>query len=404
MTKYFTLVAIIVVGFSTTLPSCKEKDERFIPTSKKESPIVWRKSLKRTELTSTIFWYDGSIVFAHPDSTENVLAVYRLDPETGDEIWVTRLPSGFTPNFPEQSALVDGKLVLAEGATLYVLDVNTGSVLWNNELLDDLSGYFTVHDGYIYTSTYDWDNKNWSSLCRFELETGKYEFLFKVIRGETNSFYSPDLMMPVLWYHPSGDEILVLQNRSYGWYVNMKPKMDILAFNMTADTMLWYRERLDGFSSMSGPAISGDNVYFYGDHHAYCINPLDGSTRWKFFIGNGPEDDFNTANVLLVDDKLIVKPDNSEIHAVDKETGEHLWSNRESVPMPGLLTEHRDTIWLGSGGIVAVDANTGENIIDWDNYNKGSWIFPILHHPTKGRVFTSDASYMYCLDVNLLHY
>ena len=204
--------------------------------------------------------------------------------------------------------------------------------------------------------------------------------------------------MPVKWVHPNGDEILVLQNRTYGWYTDMEHKMDILAWNLTADSMLWYRDRLDGFSSMSRPAIDGDKVYFYGDRHAYCINPLNGETIWKYFIGDGPEDDFNTANILIIDDKLIVKPDNDHMHAVNKETGEMIWRNNETASMPDLLTVHQDTIWFGSGGVLAIDANTGKTLIDQYEASNGSWIFPIAHHPTNGHIYTSDGDYLYCLN------
>ena len=110
------------------------------------------------------------------------------------------------------------------------------------------------------------------------------------------------------------------------------------------------------------------------------------------------EDDFNTANILIIDDKLIVKPDNDHMHAVNKETGEMIWRNNETASMPDLLTVHQDTIWFGSGGVLAIDANTGKTLIDQYEASNGSWIFPIAHHPTNGHIYTSDGDYLYCLN------
>jgi outer membrane protein assembly factor BamB len=203
--------------------------------------------------------------------------------------------------------------------------------------------------------------------------------------------------MPVRWKTAGGDELLILQNRSFGWGTTGKTKMDILAWNLTADSMEWYRN-LDGFSSTARPAIDGDRVYFYGDRHAYCINPKNGETLWKYFIGNGPEDDFNTANILIVGENLVVKPDSRDMHMVNKITGERVWLNEDTRAMPYMLTERNDTIWFSSGWVLGVDALTGEKLIEWDNDGSGSWIFAVAPDPNNGFIYTSDASNFYCLD------
>jgi outer membrane protein assembly factor BamB len=86
------------------------------------------------------------------------------------------------------------------------------------------------------------------------------------------------------------------------------------------------------------------------------------------------------------------------MHAVNKETGELIWRNNNTASMPGLLTVRNDTIWFSSGGILAIDANTGETLIDQYKASGGSWIFPVAHHPENGYIYTSDASNFYCLD------
>ncbi|NNJ56694.1 MAG: PQQ-binding-like beta-propeller repeat protein, partial [Bacteroidia bacterium] len=314
-----------------------------------------------------------------------------------DSIWQTSfLPIGsFNPYEFGGISYLD-KVVFSDGRSFYVIDAETGQILWFHRN-ENARGYACVIDDYLYKVIED--TRDWSSLFRYDLNTGFEEKLFTINRSEYGNNYSPGLLMPIQWVHPNGNKILVLQNRTYGWYTDGTSKMDILAWNLTADSMLWYRESLDGFSSTARPAIDGDKVYFYGDHHAYCINPLNGETIWKYFIGDGPEDDFNTANILIVDDKLIVKPDNEHIHAVDKETGENIWTNENTEAMPYKLTVHKDTIWFCSAGIFGIDANTGEKLIDdWNNGGNGSWIFPVAHHPINGNIYTSDASYIYCLN------
>jgi outer membrane protein assembly factor BamB len=162
--------------------------------------------------------------------------------------------------------------------------------------------------------------------------------------------------------------------------------------------MLWYRDSLDGSSSTARPAIDGNKVYFFGTWNAYCIDAATGNTLWNYDVGISPGGDFNTANILIVDDKLIVKQENEGIHAVNKETGERIWYNPDTEASPRLLTELHDTIWFCSAGVFGIDANTGEKLIDDWNPEYGAWLFPVASHPTNGNIYTSDASYLYCLN------
>ncbi|PCJ65915.1 MAG: hypothetical protein COA58_07490 [Bacteroidetes bacterium] len=391
--NFYTFIAIVL---AINLVGCKSDD---CPPNVVDntSPIVWKKAFEKTDLSSSPMYFNGSVIVGHP-SDEAVYKVYAYDAISGDTLWQQSIDmlGKFEPNFKDEVFLIGDKVILSEAHDLCVIDANTGDILWYKTKIG-LNSRCCEIDGFLYRS--DEVNNNISTLYRFDINTGNEEKLFTINRTEYGSNYSPGLLMPIKWTHPSGDEILVLQNRSYGWFTDMESKMDILAWNLTADSMLWYRESLDGFSSTARPAISGNKVYFYGDHHAYCINPANGETIWKYFIGNGAEDDFNTANILIVDDKLIVKPNNDHMYAVNKETGEQIWFNEDTGASPGLLILHKDTIWFCSAGIYSIDANTGEKLIDdWTNNYKGSWLFPVAHHPTNGYIYTSDASYLYCLD------
>jgi outer membrane protein assembly factor BamB len=352
-------------------------------------PIVWKTSLGPKDLSSPTLYYKGLLIVTQ----QNIARAY--DAETGEEKWRTSINA--EPIDFEGAFLVGDKVIFSEGRRVYVLRSATGEIIWQDELVQGQRDVCHI-DGYIYKASEDTYKNKFSSLFRYDINSGAKEEVFTLTRGEFDQNHSPSLLMPVKWVSAAGDELLVMQNRSFGWGSTMESKMDILAWNLTADSMEWYRN-LDGFSSTARPAIEGDKVYFYGDHHAYCINPATGDTRWKYFIGDGPEDDFNTANIIIVKDKLIVKPDNRHMHAVNKHTGSLIWINEEVVSMPYMLTERNDTIWLANAGVFGIDANTGEKVIDdWKGSRSGSWIFPIAFHPTNGLIYTTDGDFLYCLD------
>ncbi|MGB0850266.1 MAG: PQQ-binding-like beta-propeller repeat protein [Bacteroidia bacterium] len=379
---------LLIISMVCSFAGCKPDDVPPEPT-KEGNPIVWKTALNSDDLTSSPLYYNGMVIFSQEDIAR------AFDATTGEMIWET--PINARPIDFEGTFLLGDKVIFSEHRKVYVLCSATGEIIWQDELAQGQGGVCHI-DGYIYKATYDFDRNKYSSLYRYDINTGIKEKVFTLTRGEFDQDHSPSLHMPVKWTSSVGDDLLVMQNRSFGWSSTMESKMDILAWNLTADSMEWYRN-LDGFSSTARPAIDGDNVYFYGDHHAYCIDPATGETRWKYFIGDGPEDDFNTANIIIVKDKLIVKPDNSDIHAVDKETGKRIWFNAETEAMPFMLTERNDTIWFSSGGVWGVDANTGEKVIDdWKGSRSGSWIFPIAHHPSNGLIYTTDGDFLYCLN------
>jgi len=387
--KYILFVLITFYG-------CKPDDCPPEPVVN-NSPIIWTKAFQKTGLTSTPHLYNGNLIVGHTSSTTNNYIVYCVDPINGDSIWQTTIvtPFEFDPYDGESSQIYENKIVLSTRKRMFVLNANNGEIIWNYEDPNNYRGVW-IDDGYVYIA--DGIARSTSTMYRFNINSGVKEKVFTIDRAEYGSNYSPDLSMPVKWIHPSGDEILVLQNRTFGWFTDMESKMDILAWNLSADSMLWYRESLDGSSSSSRPAIDGDKVYFFGSWNAYCINAATGETIWNYDAGVSAGGDFNTANILIVNDKLIVKQENEGMHAVNKETGERIWYNSDTEASPGLLTVHNDTIWFSSAGVFGIDANTGEKLIDDWNPEYGSWIFAVAGHPTNGTIFTSDAQFLYCLD------
>lgn len=387
---------LLITLLAAHLTGCKPDDVPPKPVDN-TSPIVWKKAFEKTGLTSTPHLYDGKLIVGHTSSTSNNYLVYCIDPTNGDSIWQTNIvtPFEFDPFDAENSQIYGNKIVFADPKRMFILDLNDGAILWNYEDPYNYNGV-TIIDGYVYIGSVP--NRNESTLYRFDIGTGVKEKVFTINRSEYGSNYSPGLRMPVKWMHPNGDKILVLQNRTFGWFTDMESKMDIIAWNLTADSMLWYRDSVDGSSSVARPAIDGDKVYFFGTWNAYCIDAATGNTLWNYDVGISPGGDFNTANILIVDEKLIVKQESDGMHAVNKETGQRIWYNPDTEASPGLLTEFNDTIWFCSAGVYGIDANTGEKLIDDWNPGYGSWIFAVASHPTNGNIYTSDAQYLYCLD------
>jgi outer membrane protein assembly factor BamB len=325
--------------------------------------------------------------------------VYALDKNTLDTVWMkTDFPSTqFNPVREDGFMLYDNKLVLSENRYIVVLDANSGEELWQAHLEDGWhSGQ--VLDDWIYKADY---SKQKETLFRFDLFTGARE---KVLELGLVDGYSPGIMMPVKWTSPVGDEILVLQNRTFNWagVGQQEPadadRMDILGYNLTADTMLWYRKGLAKISSNAAPAIDGNKVYFYGGSKVHCIDPANGEDIWEFQVGGSNSLEFVGSNILLHNDMLIAKPASRAMYALDKETGQQIWYNPATMSSPSAMTIESDTVYFTGYYLNGVDVNTGELVVQYESPESRSFFHGVGINPDNGYVYASDGKYLYCLD------
>ena len=380
-----------------SLSGCSPDDTPPQPTEKKD-PVVWKVERDLKGLSSPNYFYKDMVIQG-TDNQGKLYQIVALSADSGAVIWKnTSWPEGSTPYDIDDVATQGNIMVVTNRRTVMALELDEGKTLWTYEFDDPSVSGVRIIDGWVYKSG-DNQTKQGSTMYRFDLKTGNREEVFTITRPDYgDNIYAPDLKLPVKWTSPEGDELLITHNRSYGGGTNGKERMDVLAWNLSADSLEWYRKGLDEGSSSSGAAISGDNVYFFGTWHAYSIDPSDGSTNWSYNVGVSTGGDFNTANILVVDDLLIVKQENRFMTAIDKETGNKVWFNPETAAMPYLLREHNDTIWFASGGILAIDASCGQLLFKWDNDGKGWWSNSVLPHPTNGKIFTTDGDFIYCLD------
>ena len=371
------------------------------PLPSKNDPVVWKYPRDYQSLATTNYCYENTIVQGFEDGMGK-FKVVCIDKDSGLLKWEnTDWAALNAPWDIQHTGLSDNILCLSSNEQLQAIDLEDGSTLWNISLLNGESPICII-DGWVYKATLEGANGK-SSLYRYSLLNGQKEFLFSISKSiHGDNIYQPVLNMPVLWEENSKQQ-LILQNRSFGWGTNGEPRMDILAYDLGSDSITWYMKNLDSGSSSSRPAIDGNQVYFYGVWDVYSINPSNGSTIWTYNVGVSSGGDFNTANILVVDDYLMVKQENRLMTAVNKTTGDKVWHNDNTVSMPYLLTERNDTVWMASGGLYAINAKTGEELINWDNNGSGTWIFPILPDPNSGYIYTADEKFVYCLDPRMLN-
>jgi len=359
--------------------------------------IVWKYEREYKSLASTNYIYQN-LYIQGINSVNDEFKVVAVTLDSGKFVWQTENLANdvfFNPFGVEYSAMLEDKLVFSDRGKTCVIDANSGNVLWQDILPNGDFGACIIED-HVFVVT---ETQEISELYRYNLSTGQRKIIFSISKdAEGNGKFEPALCMPVKWVAPNGNELLILHSR--GWD-GTDYRMDVMAWNLTADSMEWYRKGLSDRASSSRPVIEDNRVYLFSISKVYCVDAQTGNTIWQF--EKDPADNFSgfkTANILLVKDKIIAKSDSYWIYGLDKMSGKRLWANSNTAPMPYLLREYKDTIWYSSGGVYAIDANSGQTLIEgWDNNGKGPfWSNPVVHHPTLGYIYTTDGDYIYCLD------
>jgi len=366
----------------------------------KDPHIVWRYERSKKGFYTTPILYNDVLVcgMQSDEDSSRGFSLVGLTADSGRLLWQNDdFDERFNPFGSQDVQSKDGIIVLSEANRIHAVDALTGKMIWKDEI-EGGDYCICIIDNWIYKNTVV--DKQTSSLFRYELLTGRKEHVLTLDKNGFGSGFTPTLRMPVRWNHPSGDEVLILNNRSFDWEDTKEPRMDLLAYNITADSMLWYRQGVDNSSSSSRPVIDEDRVYFFGSFFVHCIDAATGKTIWTFRTTD-KYGDFNTANIVIVGDLLIAKPDSYWIYAVHKKTGRKVYARSNTAPTPNLIQVRNDTLWFADNAILAITASNGKKIIDWEG-PEGWWSAPVTPNPSNATIYTTDGSYIYCIDPNHL--
>lgn len=388
---------LIFMSLFIQVVGCRKIEPINEPVSKSnKSAVVWKLEREYKGLASNNYIING--IYIQGISSNGRCQVVAVDLNSNKEIWrVKDFPGGFDAFNVDESLVKNNIFILSDKQSIIAIDIEIGKIIWQ-DYLSQASGSIACIDDVVYKVSTSSTN---SILFGYNIFSGEKAEIFGISKfSEGEGIFEPDLSMAVKWKDINGNELLILSSR--GWNgQNGLYRMDIMAWNITADSMEWYRKGLDERGSLTTPIIDDNRVYFYSIFKLHCIDANTGETIWDW--ETDPRDNFGgfkTANMLMVGNKMIVKPDSYWMYALDKMTGQRIWVNENTSPMPYLLREHQDTIWFSSGGIYAIDANTGSKLIDgWDDANPtGFWGNAIIHHPTNGYIYTTDGDYIYCLN------
>ncbi len=310
--------------------------------------------------------------------------------------------------------IYDNYLFFCDNKDIKCYDINTKTEKWSIHN-GNFEFRFDIFWNKIYTSI---STTQKTDLITVDLETGAIE---KIFTAYTTEDYETSFESYVGWIAPWGDSIIAFQNRQYN-FIAGGGKVDIYAYNLSADSMLWTIEDItpDGNSSIFESIVVGNKLYFQGSYSQHCINITNGEIIWEL-EESGYNHFLRTGN-MYADGKIFIRTE-KYVAAYCVYTDKLLWEDNSS----GLVRKTNIEYYQGkiyftgadekdysSRGAVeyrlfCLDANTGSLIwkSNWVDdfelgyqYTDNEFRSGIVIDQSTGYLYTTDNHRVFCIDLN----
>lgn len=409
----------ILQSFILLLYGCKGEELGIeYPVAKEELPIpvVWQIPLNE----DTIFrfsipaqYYNHGILFSEQNSA-GVLPMHMryVNSETGAFIWET--------NSAFETDCTNPAYIFGSGSYVYnnfyatvcnsdprVVDLSAGTTLWHYECPKGRFPNITHMNNILFCVQLTGFNPFSSgSIVKTDITTGVWDTIFTI---DTVDAFSVGIYPPAAEINANNDTLIYFQNRQYR-VLPYEGKIDLYGYNITKDTLIWKVENIDpqGNSSIFPPYIYEDKLFFKGAYTMFCVDTKTGNIIWeKQFTGYG--EDLLYGNILLEDNKLIVKTSYESIYALEPNTGNVIWKNEMAGATPTDMEYFNGVIYYGSFGdlkLHAIDINDGKQLWEMESPNRNANISygagfnrPVAIDPILNRLYTSDGYYLICFQL-----
>jgi outer membrane protein assembly factor BamB len=332
------------------------------------------------------------------------MTINAFNKKTGSRLWSWNewlSPSASITNWYEYGVHKD-HLLLYEVRELHKVDANTGQTKWSDFQLETSTGrksvsvindyFYCIHNNYRTTSSIVRCSVNdfmgWDTVCSMPV---------------TPDGYSPSFYAPSMGISPNGDTLLVFQNRSGNWNGLYKGRIEMLCYNLNADSLLWKTTLPDDNSNVALPLVDGSRVYFQATTMVYCFDLNSGGILWQQNFGGGYG--FMTGNMLVLNDRLYIGANNPTLFCVNKYSGQQIWRSTNTGGSRNDMVHYKGRIYYTGGSTAklhCIDAQTGVQLFVEGTPTKNTggqasfYGAEISIDPETGYLYIQDRFFAFC--------
>jgi outer membrane protein assembly factor BamB len=396
-----------------------------------DQPWLWRTKLSINSTIGAIIegpaYFNGVALMGSADENDNAY-FSGVEIETGTVAWKQNYIQ-YTDFFGYHNPYIkDNRITNIDGRTIFQLDLNTGNYLWNKRLdvpyaaqwLSGLDSLFFV----IVVEPYPGNNYPVESAYWGNIKDGNIE-LFLI--PDLGDLPEPDMNRVNIaiggfryikpFYDSNTNEIKLLCYYYKNYYLvgsdEQISKSYMGLYNFTQKEWIFEKLVLGDYNWLEGftPSIINNKVFHtlqsLQGGVIECRDLSDGEFIWR---KQNSSSQYSTGGFIIVGNKMIVMDDGKrELVAYDFNTGNRLWAET-SAGTNSYLSELNGVVYYGSSGdgrIHAVDIETGKHLWrlkSYDSYNDERYFFMKQcivvpgENGKKGKVIVSSYSHAYCYE------
>lgn len=289
----------------------------------------------------------------------------------GHELWRLNIQNGVEGS----ATLVQNKLYFGgNDGQFYAVEATSGKVLWTFPTRIENLSEPLVDAGVVYFLTGN------NSLYALDANTGKQLWLYS--RQDPNPLRVRGGSKPAL--HNG----VLFVGFSDGYLTAVFAKNGQLKWEKQLNKNKKFKD-MD-----TNPLVDGEFLYALGfDDKLYCLRTSTGDIVWTSEKGG-------YGGMLILADKLFYPTTTSEFLAVDKSTGNKIWSYslKEGIATAPTLYHGIISIGESQGDLVFLDSNSGRRI---GNFNPGKGILstPTIDEKNNRVYFISGEANVYSLEI-----
>ena len=393
--------AIRFLAIMAICDSCKTEAPPLPPDNSNRFEILWKTPITYGPgvLGLNPILYDSLVIVnTEYELYDDFAAILFIDTTNGAVVdtWSDYI-DGTTLYTSNKFYHEDDYLVLHTMRSTDVLNLKTRQRQWASTTNRNQSAFLNGDSGYIYTS-HNIGTKT-ATVERTPIHQENWETVYSfTANGAMRPFFDGFGFASL----PNGDQILLWQNR-----VSFPTsQLEIFAFNLTADTLLWRNRDFPGFELLFPPLVYQGKVYGPFIDSIYCLDLETGQTLWLKNIepSFGPSfEPFGIVYMGIYNNQLLIKSNRSGMLYATTKTGS---VNKVVEGYPEGNGEGEFSYWQGklyfnSGLELAVtDIATGENLVTPANLGELADIdiySSITVDPDNGKLYFQDGYFLYCV-------
>jgi outer membrane protein assembly factor BamB len=298
----------------------------------------------------------NKVIFSTANYNPSAEILDAYDTKTGVKLW--EWSNYINPAGTFSDIKVSGdKIIVCTWYEVYVIDSNTGQTVWvtqrpHGQPRIAVIGNYIYHtfgtmktaDTVCYLIRSPIDHPQWDTIYTARMKNG----------------FSPGIESTALWISPTGDSVLIFQNRQCNFTTRIN-QIDLIAYSLTQKKEIFTILNIDKDrgSSVAPITVYQNKIYFLGIGTVYCIDPVAGVVVWnKVFTGFG--ENFAGNDLHVINNRLIVKPWGQSIYSLDPASGSVIWTTGNVTSGEASVVCQNGTIYFVSGALNAVDFASGK--------------------------------------------